>query len=471
MISLQCPKTSCASDVVLRPRAPGDPPRCRKCLCPVPPPRLFISYRREDDDRYYVVQALLERLVGRYGPSSVFVDQSIEPGAHFPSQLEAEVRRSDTLVVIVGPQWIEGCGDQLRDVDDWVRRELELASALRLHVLPVLVADTKMPSPERLPMHSRWLADRAAARVRPGEDWDNDITKLTNAIDGLPRGNHNWFVLRELRGTPRRYAHLIVPQGTTREYTIGRSFRADLTLPGEGVSRFHAAIFEMHGGGHGVRDYRSVNGVIVNDSEVISDQRLVDGDRLLIGEYLFEYCSLDSLMRHAQQTETRDGDLAGDAYDRPTRDFHGGVTAQMGQWALVRQSMLAEPGASFAFLGLSALRGYGAMLVPLLEVARQARVWGPGPEEEPGTVRERMWSASALIAVISADEDTMDLAEECARVASQRGVPLVVLDLRTGNGTQPQLPGGLAMGRLVRAAEVKTLGSELLGALPPSVRS
>ena len=69
--------------------------------------------------------------------------------------------------------------------------------------------------------------------------------------------------------------------------SIGRGPNADLTFDDAAMSREHVVI-EFSDGGFRIRDLGSMNGTQVN-GEVIKAGDLAHGDRLQIGEHLFQF--------------------------------------------------------------------------------------------------------------------------------------------------------------------------------------
>lgn len=81
--------------------------------------------------------------------------------------------------------------------------------------------------------------------------------------------------LSNLRGTVRSFELL-------SEMTIGRSRECDIFLEDLAVSRLHATIREMPGGGYEIEDHRSATGTYVNGMR-ITRYRLIEGDIVQIG--------------------------------------------------------------------------------------------------------------------------------------------------------------------------------------------
>ena len=154
---------------------------------PVDPhaPAVFISYRRDDAS----AEAALVRdaILSAIGAGSVFMDvSSISPGAQWALDIEQSLQDASTVVVIIGPSWLQPGEWGLRRIDeesDWVRREIENSLASGQHVLPVLVNGGRLPPPEALPHPIRSLLDRQAIEIR--RDYrDHDLKLVTDSLKG-----------------------------------------------------------------------------------------------------------------------------------------------------------------------------------------------------------------------------------------------------------------------------------------------
>jgi hypothetical protein len=133
------------------------------------PGKIFINYRRGDEPGY--TQALFQRLEAEFGRSQLFMDVEgyIKPGDNFVRVLEEKVAECDILLAIIGPRWIDICDEKqqrrLENKDDFVRIEIVSALEQGKRVIPVLVANARMPSRQELPEPMAPLADLHAVRL------------------------------------------------------------------------------------------------------------------------------------------------------------------------------------------------------------------------------------------------------------------------------------------------------------------
>jgi TPR repeat protein len=117
--------------------------------------KIFISYRRGDvpgDAR-----SVCERLERRFGKANVFMDvDRLLAGQRFDRELDKALSRSDVLIAIIGPRWMELLAEHARDgARDFVRDEISAALKRDIVIIPVLIgrenAMPPLPRKEDLP--------------------------------------------------------------------------------------------------------------------------------------------------------------------------------------------------------------------------------------------------------------------------------------------------------------------------------
>ncbi len=149
-------------------------------------PRIAISYRRADTagitGRIYV------RLTAHFGEGSVFMDLDAIPlGVDFPNYVEAELRKTDFLLVIIGSRWsgpltngahrIDEAGDQVR---------MEVATGLSngtTTVIPLLIDSAQIPPADALPEELRGLPRINGFEISSGRDFQSQVMRLIRYID------------------------------------------------------------------------------------------------------------------------------------------------------------------------------------------------------------------------------------------------------------------------------------------------
>jgi hypothetical protein len=148
--------------------------------------KIFISYRR--DDSADVTGRIYDRLVQHFGENRVFKDvDSIPIGVDFRKYLRSLVDECDTMLAIVGDDWLmlrDSLGRRrLDDPGDFVRIEIEAALERDMRIVPVLVEGVTMPRPEDLPESLREFAYRNGVGIRQDPDFHRDMDRLIKALE------------------------------------------------------------------------------------------------------------------------------------------------------------------------------------------------------------------------------------------------------------------------------------------------
>jgi hypothetical protein len=153
---------------------------------------IFISYRRQDSAAWS--GRLFDALSSRYGAGHVFLDiANITPGADFLSHIGDAVLRSDAVLVVIGPDWVQAeyreGSRRLDDPQDLVRSVLRTALGLRKPLVPVLVGGAAMPMAAGLPDDIASLAGLQGLPLRD-PTWNEDIARLITLLEG--RATPRW---------------------------------------------------------------------------------------------------------------------------------------------------------------------------------------------------------------------------------------------------------------------------------------
>jgi hypothetical protein len=155
-------------------------------------PAIFISYRRSDSQD--TTGRIYDRLVAKYTKKQVFKDvdnNNIPLGITFAAHIKQKIGKANLVLVIIGPSWLTAADKQgrrrLDDPGDFVRLEIETALRANIPVVPVLVANTRMPLARELPKSIQKLLSRNGSEVRPDPDFNNDIKRLFVGIEHLRR--------------------------------------------------------------------------------------------------------------------------------------------------------------------------------------------------------------------------------------------------------------------------------------------
>jgi len=150
-------------------------------------PKISISYRRVDSEA--VTGRIFDRLSSYYGKDAIFRDiDSIPPGIDFRVHINETLRKTNILLAIVGPEWLgmsSGGVERIQEETDAVRIEVETALRRRLPLIPVLIGNTKMPSPDQLPPSLKDFSFRNAVKVDTGQDFDHHMDRLIQSMDAI----------------------------------------------------------------------------------------------------------------------------------------------------------------------------------------------------------------------------------------------------------------------------------------------
>lgn len=147
----------------------------------MPNPSIFISYRIADTE--VEARLLYTDLANYFGENAVFLDKKrLQSGMDWPDELEANVRHSQILLVLIKEKgkWLgvdEEGERRIHDPQDWVRLEIEHAAAAGKIIIPLLFNGTKMPSENALPESLRFLLKKQGRSIVT-EKWDSDIVAL-----------------------------------------------------------------------------------------------------------------------------------------------------------------------------------------------------------------------------------------------------------------------------------------------------
>lgn len=90
---------------------------------------------------------------------------SIPPGVDFREQIKKTIERSKLVIAVIGPRWLGEQSDSSRRIDDpadFVRLEIKYALEQGVPIIPLLIDNTLMPKPEKLPPDIEGLAFRNA---------------------------------------------------------------------------------------------------------------------------------------------------------------------------------------------------------------------------------------------------------------------------------------------------------------------
>lgn len=146
--------------------------------------KVFISYRRRDTAG--TAPQIYEALARDLPDDDIFLDlRSIELASDYRKRITAALDKSCLVIALIGRQWANPAWSRQRKwfgrwftSEDLVQIELEVASDLRVPVLPVLVDGAIIPEASRLPAKLAHLNRLNAALVSSGPTFDADVEKV-----------------------------------------------------------------------------------------------------------------------------------------------------------------------------------------------------------------------------------------------------------------------------------------------------
>jgi formylglycine-generating enzyme required for sulfatase activity len=152
--------------------------------------KIFISYRRAEDNKSNIVWTIHEKLAQAFGVENVFRDtEAIHGGDRWRPVLEREVKSCKVMVVVIGPDWANlphpTVKNRLFDEEDVTRWEVE--TGLRrsreedVTVIPVRVLGAQTPRKEDLPQ-SLWQLFDIQWKELQNAHFDVDVKELIDDI-------------------------------------------------------------------------------------------------------------------------------------------------------------------------------------------------------------------------------------------------------------------------------------------------
>lgn len=167
--------------------APDPPPAPTPARTPPVADGVFISYRRQDEPNF--AGRLYDRLVGRFGRSSVFMDvDSIELGLDFTQVIDRFLAQCQVVVVVIGRNWLDVQDARgrrrLDDPNDFVRLEIESALRREVRVIPILVEGAQVPDATALPPTLEPLARRNGVEMSHAR-FGSDTDRLIDTLDRI----------------------------------------------------------------------------------------------------------------------------------------------------------------------------------------------------------------------------------------------------------------------------------------------
>jgi len=149
---------------------------------------IFINYRREDAEGYAIT--LQNHLAKHFGTTQLSIDVgNIAPGINIITAIENSLASCKVMLVLIGARWLNATDEQghrqLNNPHDPLRIEIESALNNQLHLIPVLIHDTPMPSTDALPESLAPLAHCDAIKISSNHQAD-DLQHLISILEKIP---------------------------------------------------------------------------------------------------------------------------------------------------------------------------------------------------------------------------------------------------------------------------------------------
>lgn len=153
--------------------------------------KIFISYRRVEDQKSNIVGVIHDNLSKAFGKSNVFLDRNdIHSGMDWRNKLEEELNNCQAMIVVIGPEWAslksaDGTPRLLnhKDVTRWeIETGIRRSKEEKLLLIPVLVLGASSPSAQDLPETLHPLLGKQWLILRNYPDFEHDMESLINDI-------------------------------------------------------------------------------------------------------------------------------------------------------------------------------------------------------------------------------------------------------------------------------------------------
>jgi hypothetical protein len=141
---------------------------------------IFLCYRSGDDA--YAAALLDEKLSQVFGADAIFrASRSIKPGDSYAEAITRALASCETILVLVGPTWVDRLAEATPTDVDWVRTEIVAALRNQVRVIPILLSRAPRLADRQLPADLAELARRQYLTFAH-RDVDSDFARLVAAL-------------------------------------------------------------------------------------------------------------------------------------------------------------------------------------------------------------------------------------------------------------------------------------------------
>lgn len=132
------------------------------------------------------VGRLSDRLISHFGKANIFLDViNIPVGRDFDKIIEEKIAQSDAVLAMIGPDWLAELKQRENHQNDFVRAELKVSLNRKIPVIPVLMGNVSLPSPDTLPLEISDIAKKQAFAMDLGIDFHDDVTALIEELESM----------------------------------------------------------------------------------------------------------------------------------------------------------------------------------------------------------------------------------------------------------------------------------------------
>lgn len=147
--------------------------------------RIFLSYRRDDSPGY--VSRLEQELEGVFGKGRVFRDTTDIPGGtKWKNVIDANLKSSAVLLLIVGPRWESIWHERINDEVNYIALEIMRAQELGIPIFPVTLDGTQLSKGLDLGsinfIYENQFHDISDRQGR----WSGDFNQLVRQLETVP---------------------------------------------------------------------------------------------------------------------------------------------------------------------------------------------------------------------------------------------------------------------------------------------
>jgi hypothetical protein len=190
---------------------------------------VFINYRRADAEA--TALAIYDRLAPRLGKENVFLDHEVLIGGDdWRKTINARIDSCGVMLALIGPNWLNALHDRsqqeaLGEIEDVAREEIEraLARDLDIEIVPLLLKDAPMLSPDDLPKSLRQLTEKHFEPLTI-PTIEGDIDRILKELEQIADADRKNVAVRVKESETSKRPFEIDPQQPLRYREVAKCF-------------------------------------------------------------------------------------------------------------------------------------------------------------------------------------------------------------------------------------------------------